>query len=397
MNKIVYIKYSPITKKIYEDYCMAALLECGYEVEYWDMTNIFGFKFDSIERFNPHNNLGVVTLNSYDELDAYLYNNKESFFISMMTCSIRQAHLLRLLTKHRCRIAFWGPDPVFIPQKNLVNKIHSISLKKIKTKLGVELMKLLFKTKALHYYDYYFNVGNLGYKALGVVDNKLLNHSIPIDINSSDYSKYNFTNYNKILNDKYIVFIDQYFPFHPDFIICGARSIPAEAYYNSLNKYFAFIEEKLNMKVVIAAHPKSLRYREHNYFNGRDIYFGLTCPLVKYSSFVLAHNSTAVNYALMSNKPIFLLSSSTIMQYLPNTVMSMKYFANRFSIPFVDMDDKHSICEINFSGISKAQSMLYESFVNEYCTSPHLTEPNEKIVADFFNKEFGKNGESVII
>ena len=50
------------------------------------------------------------------------------------------------------------------------------------------------------------------------------------------------------------------------------------------------------MKVVIAAHPK-VEYKS-NKFN-RKIYFNKTLQLIKNSNLVLAHMSTAINYAVI--------------------------------------------------------------------------------------------------
>ena len=34
-DKIIYIRYIPLTVKIYEDYYMSEALDSGFEVEYW--------------------------------------------------------------------------------------------------------------------------------------------------------------------------------------------------------------------------------------------------------------------------------------------------------------------------------------------------------------------------
>lgn len=383
MKKIVYIKYSPLTKKVYEDYCLEALLENGYEVEYWDVTKMFGIRLNDIESYNPQSELVIVKVDSYQEMKSHLKEKKDAFFISMMTCGIGQAKMLRQMTKHHCKMAFWGPDPVYIPAKNVSSRIRGITLKKVKTKLGNEWMKLLFKTGYLHYYDYHFSVGTKGYRSIGVVDNTLLRQSKAVHISSSDYSSYYFKDFENVVKGNYIVFIDQYFPFHPDFQICGVPTIPADVYYKSLNRSFKFLEEKLNMKVVIAAHPKSLRYKEEDFFEGRDVFMGATCPLVKNASLVLAHDSTAIGYAIMSNKPIVLLTSNSMRKYLPEHDLFMANFAKRFSLSVLDMDEDSPIHENEFQEITKEQELLYKSYVYDYCTSTSVSEKNEHLVLEF--------------
>lgn len=387
MGKVIFIKYSPLTKKVYEDYCMGTILDNGYVVQYWDVTKLFGIKLNEFESFIPNSSLSVLKLNSYQEMNKLLTENKDAMFISMMTCGIGQAKMLRLLTKHHCKLAFWGPDPVYIPQKSVSSKIQGITLKKVKTKLGIELMKVYFKTGILHYYDYYFNVGARGYTALGVVDNSILSKTKAINISSSDYSNFIYGDFKKELDGNYIVFIDQYFPFHPDFLICGVPTIPAEGYYKELSDTFKKIEEKLNMKVVVAAHPKSLRYRDKDFFDGREVFMGATCSLVKGASLVLAHDSTAIGFAVMSKKPIALLTSASMKLYLPEHDLFMSNFASRFSLSLIDMDEV-SISLNDFSCLSDAQKKLYNTYIFDYCTSPSVSEPNEQIVLNFINEVF---------
>ena len=41
MNKIIFVRYVPLTKKIVEDFYMRDLIGFGYKVEYWDITKLF--------------------------------------------------------------------------------------------------------------------------------------------------------------------------------------------------------------------------------------------------------------------------------------------------------------------------------------------------------------------
>lgn len=394
MKKIIYIKYSPLTRKVYEDYCMGVLLANGYEVEYWDVTKMFGIKLNDFESYNPQNGLVIEKIDSYQEMNSHLKEKENSFFISMMTCCIGQAKMLRLMTKHHCKMAFWGPDPVYIPQKSISNKVYGITLRKIKTKLGNELMKLLFKTGYLCYYDFRFNVGLKGFWSIGVLDGALLKKSQVIDINSSDYSNYNYSCFKRIVKNDYIVFIDQYLPFHPDFAIMGTSTLPASSYYDSLNNFFAKIEKKFNMPIVIAAHPKSLRYKEEDFFDGRKVYFGMTGPLVKDASLVLAHDSTAIGYAIMARKPIALMESSLMKSYLPRTVLKIRDFSSRFSLPLVNLDNASSILNVMQIKLTDEQYKLYESYIYDYCTSSTISEKNELLVLEFVQKVLTRKEEN---
>src|SRR5699024_6929850 len=85
-------------------------------------------------------------------------------------------------------------------------------------------------------------------------------------IHSTDFDNciQSFNN-KRILSEKYCLFIDQYFPYHPDGIELGFK-LNSNTYYNEMRNFFRFIEENHNIKVVIGLHPRS------NYSLHQDAY-----------------------------------------------------------------------------------------------------------------------------
>jgi hypothetical protein len=114
---------------------------------------------------------------------------------------------------------------------------------------------------------------------------------------------------NKIIG----VFLDEYMPFHPDYL---HSSLPApeteETYYKGLCAFFRLIESKYDARIVIAAHPRS-HYSEHpDFFEGREVIRENTLELVSRSGFVICHSSTSVNFAVLFSKPILFVTSDKI-------------------------------------------------------------------------------------
>ena len=109
------------------------------------------------------------------------------------------------------------------------------------------------------------------------------------------------------------VFLDQYMPFHPDFAAAKTRSpVTPARYYESLRRYFDRIEESLGLRVTIAAHPKA-DYRDSPIiFGNRPIIVGDTIELVRRARLVLAHYSTAVNFAVLFRRPLLFLSTGEL-------------------------------------------------------------------------------------
>jgi hypothetical protein len=109
------------------------------------------------------------------------------------------------------------------------------------------------------------------------------------------------------------VFLDEYLPFHPDYIRMEiAPPVESEEYYPRLRRLFDSLENKCRVKIVIAAHPRS-RYEDHpDYFGGRTLVRGNTAQLVSQSRFVIAHFSTALNFAVLFNKPVLFVTTDRL-------------------------------------------------------------------------------------
>jgi hypothetical protein len=116
----------------------------------------------------------------------------------------------------------------------------------------------------------------------------------------------------KIENKNIAVFLDQYVPYHRDNAICGVRPIDPESYYNGLNKFFSFLEESTGLQIVIAGHPRFDYDSIANAFFGRDVVQGKTIELVCASKLVVLHDSTAVNFAIMMQKPLMFVVNSEL-------------------------------------------------------------------------------------
>ncbi len=80
---------------------------------------------------------------------------------------------------------------------------------------------------------------------------------------------------------------------------------------NIINKFFGFIEELMGIRVVIAAHPKYTE--EDNVYSGRS-FLKDTEQLIKYSSGVFLHYSSAVSFAVIHKKPVCFISADEIKQ-----------------------------------------------------------------------------------
>lgn len=163
-----------------------------------------------------------------------------------------------------------------------------------------------------------------------------------MNIHAYDYDRYLAERDSPREERRIAVFLDEFLPFHPDFILCGGQSpVAAGQYYSSLNSFFDLVESQAGLKVVIAAHPRSNYENAPDFFNGRACVRGMTASLVKECKLVLMHVSTAINFAVLFYKPITFLTCLDIDRSWEG--LQIREFARWFGKTPIFMDGRNVI------------------------------------------------------
>lgn len=225
-------------------------------------------------------------------------------------------------------------------------------IKKIFNRL---LKNLLFHIKILKKFQITFYAGK----------NSLLN-VFP----SFQYRPIYHFDYKKFLNsnikievkkrNNYILFIDTGLTRHPDLFAKKILLQTEKEYFKNLNKFFSFLENNYNSKVVISAHPK-VRY-EKNEFENRKVFYGKTIELVRNSKFVVLHNSTAISYVVLYDKKFLFLTSNYINSFYINKspgqiLIGMSLY---FKKKLINIDDDFDIKFINNLLNTENNTSLYK-------------------------------------
>lgn len=195
-------------------------------------------------------------------------------------------------------------------------------------------------------------------------------------INHADYEKYlSIRNNPPILDYKYVVYIDQYYPIHPTLKADNPQvdfAALRKPYYDSLNGFFAKVEQQLNCKVVIAAHPVA-DYSE-NPFDGRKIIYFKTAELIKDAQAVCMHTSFSISYVVLYNKPICFMSNEAFCA-APTKRRELNNYARVFWQPLCDIDQVKDV-KTAFSHIPQN---IREEYCNRFFDSSNI-EPNHVLL-----------------
>ena len=193
-------------------------------------------------------------------------------------------------------------------KKTIFNRVMQLFDKK-KKKLGI-LHKLNNRINKFLNKDFKWDFGifqnNLALKNEN--KKKCMNF---IKTNTFDFDTF-LQNKKKNKYKNYFVFIDNAIATHPDYKYHNVEiKIDEKKYLSDLTLFFNNFEKINNSKIIIAANPKYY-YKNKFTFGNRKIKYGMTSSLIQNSKGVLMHTSTAVNFAVLYKKILYILTTDEL-------------------------------------------------------------------------------------
>ena len=203
------------------------------------------------------------------------------------------------------------------------------------------LRKILLNVKNLFFYNKYRFIGPNAVILTGNKSNLIIPffNCKKIYWHTNDYEKFLDLKLKPRL-DKYAVYLDQHFDENQDAILTGSPSNKFNNFYKELRRFFLNAENYFNLKkIIIAKHPKRISSILEKNFTNSAIKEKKTAELVANSSFVLAHCSLSISFAVLYKKPIIFLTSKE----LENTIYHKRIllFAKFFRIPPINISQKN--------------------------------------------------------
>ena len=368
VNKIVILRYAPYAQNVSLFFSIDFLIKSGISIDYLDVSLITTGESGDYVSDEPIN---ICVIRSYKELADYIkFQNKgTTLFIPFMTFFHKTFKCFYLLSKYNCLLGYcltgFFPTPDISSKRKVARLFKDRNLKRI-CNVALNLLCNIVKNKTslikaadIIYYS--------GSKA-PLNEYKFTDKTQFIELNSIDYERYLMTDKEVIQpmieKENYMVFVDQYLPFHPDAKINGLSSIDSEAYYKKLNDFFTSLELYYGMKVVIAAHPKATKYKTYDYFNHREIYWGITDELVRYAKLVIMHFSTSVSFSVLFKKKVVFLSMPEIKDRNLNYHNLIVAFAESLGTVYYYLDKT-----LDFDGSISVNSEKYEDYKYSYLTT----------------------------
>lgn len=405
---VVIMVPSPLTVRWQEYYCTDGLSQ-RFALEYWDVSKLAYPAFSApspIERSYQHTitswfdllkNLRRVPTNTILISDVHFtYKNwsfhwlvsrfiKHCIYIDLWSYTILQA-LTQQVSRHsdECNYVQVKKNSVkyFLYKSDLI-KLCAKFLKYGKSfefEREVQMVKNLRDAK--RYYRERNACTNL-YKMHYFYTQPGHKYSI----NHPDYEKYlAIKNAPSVINDRYVVYIDQYFPSHPDLQEAEPNTnwdALKISFYASINRFFDLIEKQLNCRVIIAAHPVA-DYHEQNPFNGREIIWYQTAELIKDSIAVCLHYSNSSAFVAFFDKPFVLVDCESCHGSMSFETHIQQY-ASALNVNICDMNSVLDVSHV----FHPLQSQIRDKFLSNFITSK-ISKRNVELMAAYI-KEIAKD------
>ena len=367
-KKIAIITDIGFQKKEFDRFFISKLSE-KFEIFIIDFTKITHPSLNIIIKKNRIKLENFYEVNNYKDFENFFLDNK--FLTTLINIGNYELNLkiIQFFKKNSLSITLIQNHVVMRYKKKLSQKISNIFYTLLDKKRILEKIRLLlFVKKNTLPLTNIFVCGLKGLKngSIGSHTNIIKSHSNEYDIHIRSKSSKRFLMSKK---EKYAIFLDQYLPFHTDAKLIKNlnRKVSEEKYYPALNSFFSLFEKYTKTRVIIAAHPKSdYDQKGKNFWYSRSYFKDKTYELIRDSSYVLAHTSTSISYAVILNKPIIFLTSNEYIKSFDN--FRVHSYANYFNQPLFNIDNLNNI---NFkSNLGDIDQKIYKEYFDDYIKYP---------------------------
>ena len=365
---------TPLEKRDYDRFGIELLRKRGFNVAVLDLTEWLNPQY--LKNYQPPDVVtyeAVVQIATIKAVESFFEKNSDIFCFDFIRLYPKTAPLYKVLKKYKVKYAAFYSNCIPLVPSVKQNIVQSV-LRRIK---GLTWERILSKLRYLYINA---NIESFQIPELVLLGGQESVQSIPrymqdiekLWVHSFDYDLYlKNKNSQEKGAGKYIVYLDEFYPFHPDLMIyeLPIPFIDAPKYYEGLCRLFEDIEEKTGWPVVIAAHPRSTYEALPDYFKGRKCERFKTIELVRDSSGVIAHSSTAIGFAALFKKPILFCTNNELDQSMFGSLIAN--YAEEFGKELHNMD---SALNIEYKSELAINEQIYNGYVAKYIKKPGTPE-----------------------
>lgn len=297
MKKIVIIQHEPLTPNIENKFCLKELISAGFELEYWDVSQVIYPGLKVADEYNIEYLKKITNFSEFRKLWQLL--PKDECIVIPEFFLIRKTKKMWELICHSGipTVKFERYGNTILTKPNFLQKVvRNLSPHRFINCIDNQILKLESKILDLYQYDYILTSD--------------ANTKCTKRVNHPDYDTYLLhKNDSPMLQYKYICFADTGFGIHPDQLFYRTDLHNDNLLWQyKLSNFFTYLEKKYGIPVVIAVHPK-LNYPKEA-FGGRQKIKYETLNLILNAEFVLQDISNALSFSIIGDKKLRLITTN---------------------------------------------------------------------------------------
>ncbi len=345
------------------------------ETEFWRYDNhdaIKDLKVNEMlqKRLSKENELGekLKKFSNFWDFFKLLRTTNKDCYIYDIDFLIRNPFFSLLLKLFGARLIFHGHANfpiVKLKKKEIKQKIKEIPIRKYLiffSKFIAFISKKITNKLVKPKLDIFFYNGD--YEK--ILSNKISKKGVSLF--TRDYEQYLSelkNNSPRLIEDDYILFLDQGYPVPYDNYFSSEDPVTTEEKYKSgminfLKSLGQFYKKK---KIIVALHPNSSRDKFYDFKSFK----GYTNHLVRHSSLVVGHDSISLQFVALWKKPCLLIYNQDMISRFTKKV-EIEWFKDNMSLESLNIDNfntqklafKLSSIESNFD------KNRYDTFVNKF-------------------------------
>ena len=153
----------------------------------------------------------------------------------------------------------------------------------------------------------------------------------------------------------------------------------------SINNFFNFIEEEMNIKILIAPHPK-IKYKKKftKLYNDREVLEHNLSQTAKDAKLIISRDSTGFSYASIYNIPAIFIYTNELKNNIKFLAQQV-YIASKLGVKPINIDNK--ISRKKLKSILQFNKKTYKEYVNKYLTARNDNKKNFEIINEQTNNK----------
>lgn len=368
MKKIIIIDHEPLSIRRRQIFYIDELRAAGFDVEFWDCSQYFhkGMALsDTLEETY------VQKMCSLAQIRQVLHKTdiNNTIFIIETFQNWHNRHFFRLFSEKKClavRQEMYATATLPSKQRTF-RQIIEVLCERLSAHPIAFIKSVMFRFYQRFYpfeFSRYICSGN--------------RTGTDLHINHPDWEIYkSIKNGAPLVEGSYAVFIDEFFPQHPDLLFFEGRQVGDVAKYQRLmSDFFTKIEQEHNLKVVIAAHPKA-EYGD-DAFGGRQTIKYHSAELIRDAKMVFMHGSAAISYVMMFDKPLALIYTDDYKAML--SLENMQRISTMTSLPLFNIEIGDEV------SVGNVPVQCRENYIYSYLTSRDIEMSNNaELLVNYFS------------